>query len=303
MSALRHRALCSSSAESLPGMPRSAFICSEPRDECRRGVASDMPPAPAHSGHARELGHLRGRRRQVEAHHVVDHDAVGESVVEIGDRGQRMRARMHGAQVFLEGDRAHHRAHQHVASRLQVAAVAIGDGQRPRGDADAFERDAVAQRVVLGRQIRLDVVRERVHAGRRGDRRRQVERELRIGEHASGEQPRREDDLLDVRLVVRHHRRAAHLRSRAGGRRQRDEIGQRRGRSAGLPDGPRRIRGCRRDGSPSARWLSPRRAPRRRPSRSRRRRRGPCTRPRPRRTWLRTGLPQIPEKIADVEAG
>ncbi len=113
--------------------------------------------------------------------------------------------RVHGAQVLLEGDRAHHRAHQHVASRLQVAAVAVGDRQRPRGDAHALERDAVAHRMIFGRQVRLDVVRERVHAGGRGDRRRQVERQLGIGEHALREELRREDDLLDVRRVVRHH--------------------------------------------------------------------------------------------------
>ena len=53
----------------------------------------------------------------------------------------------------------------------EIAAVAEGDRQRPRGDAHAFERDAVAQRMVLGRQVRLDVVRERVHAGGRGDAR------------------------------------------------------------------------------------------------------------------------------------
>ena len=108
----------------------------------------------------------------------------------------------------------------------EVPAVAHGERQRARGDAHAFERDAVAQRMVFGRQVRLDVVRQRVHAGRGGDRRRQVERQLGIGEHASREQLRREDDLLHVRRVVRDHRRAADLRAGAGGRRQRDEIRQ-----------------------------------------------------------------------------
>jgi hypothetical protein len=61
----------------------------------------------------------------------------------------------------------------------------------------------------------------------RGDRRRQVERELRIGEHAFREEVRREDDLLHVRRVVGHHRRPAHFRSRAGGRGQGDEVRQR----------------------------------------------------------------------------
>ena len=91
-----------------------------------------MPSAPAHAGDARELGHLRGRRGQVEAHHVVDHDAVGEPVMQVGHRGQRVRARVHGAQVLLERDRAHHRAHQHVAARLRgsrPSRTAIGSAR------------------------------------------------------------------------------------------------------------------------------------------------------------------------------
>ena len=79
------------------------------------------------AGHARELGHLRGRGRQVEAHHVVDHDSVGKPVVKVGHRGQRVRATVHGAEVFLERDRAHHRAHQHVAACREVPAVAKRD--------------------------------------------------------------------------------------------------------------------------------------------------------------------------------
>ncbi len=71
----------------------------------------------------------------------------------------------------------------------EVAAVAEGDRQRARGDAHALERDAVAQRVICRRQVGLDVVRERVHAGGRGDRRRKVERELGVGEHALREEP------------------------------------------------------------------------------------------------------------------
>ena len=146
-----------------------------------------------------------------------------------------------------------------------------GNGQRARGDAHAFERDAVAQRMIGGRQVRLDVVRQRIHAGGGGDERRQVERQLGIGEHRLGEQQRREDDLLDVRLVVGDHRRAPDLRARARGRGQRDELGHRPGPSAAPADGPTRTRGCRPDGAPSARSPSRRRAPRRRRGRSRRR--------------------------------
>ena len=221
-----------SSRRASPECRSSALSCAEPGDERRAARFGAAVIAAGHARHVRELGELVGRRGQVEAHHVVDHDAVGQAVMHVGDRRQRVRARMHGAQVLLERDGAHHRAHQHVRARGEVAAVAHGNGQRARGDAHAFERDAVAQRMIGGRQVRLDVVRQRVHARGRGDERRQVERQLGIGEHGLGEQQRREDDLLDVRLVVGDDRRAADLRAGAGGRGQRDEVRHAPGRSA-----------------------------------------------------------------------
>ena len=69
-------------------------------------------------------------------------------------------------------------------------------------------------------------MRQRIHAGGRGDRRRQVERQLGIGEHHLGQELRREDDLLDVRLVVGDDAGAADLGAGARGRRQRDEVRQ-----------------------------------------------------------------------------
>ena len=54
--------------------------------------------ADAHDGHRprpaclRELGELVGGGGQVEAHDVVDHDAVGQAVVQVRNRRQRVRA-------------------------------------------------------------------------------------------------------------------------------------------------------------------------------------------------------------------
>ena len=116
----------------------------------------------------RQLGHFRRRASEIEAHHVVDHDAVGEPVVQIGDASSSACA--HGvnrAQVLLERDRTHHRAHQHVGARLRGCAA-----RAPRCAATVAamrapsKRNAVAQRVIGRRQVRLDVVGQRVHAGR-----------------------------------------------------------------------------------------------------------------------------------------
>ncbi len=213
-----------------PGQPRGdaqrRLQSRQPVDEGRRRGFLAHRGGAGHAGDAGELGHLRRRRGQVEAHHVVDHHPVGETVVEVGDGRQRVRARMDGAEVLLESDRPHHRTHQHVGARGEVGAVAHRDGQRARGDPHAFQRDAVAQRVVRRRQVALDVVRQRVHAGRGGDRRRQAERQLRVGEHRAGQDLRREHDALDVRVVLGDHGGAPDLRAGAGGRRQRDEVRQ-----------------------------------------------------------------------------
>ena len=86
------------------------------------------------------------------------------------------------------------------AARLPGSRTAVGSARAAMRV--PFERDAVAERVVGRRQVALDVVRQRVHAGRRGHRGRQAERQLRVGEHRLGEDLRREHDALDVRVVL-----------------------------------------------------------------------------------------------------
>ena len=119
----------------------------EPVDERVRACFVAAATAARHVRDARELGELRGGRRQVEAHHVIDHDAVREPVMQVGHRGQRVRAGMHGAEVFLKRDRAHHRAHQHVAARGHIVSVRNGRRQRACRDAHALDGDPVAQRM------------------------------------------------------------------------------------------------------------------------------------------------------------
>ena len=105
----------------------------------------------------------------VEAHHMVDHDAIRKTMVHVGDGAQRVGAGVSRAQIFLERDSPHHRGHHHVAARLDIFSVAHGDRQRLGGDAHPFQRDAVADRMVGRREVGFDVVSERVHAGRGGD--------------------------------------------------------------------------------------------------------------------------------------
>ena len=202
---------------------------------CFSAFSQATKPAapPAHADGVRQLVELLRHRLGVPGQHGVDHQRVGQAVVQVADGAERMRAGVHRAQVLLEGDRAHHRAHHHVAARAcRLPGSRTAVEQRARGDARAFERDAVAQRVVGRRQVALDVVRQRVHAGGGGHRRRQAERQLGVGEHHLGQDLRREDHALDVRVVLADDAAAADLAAGARGRRQGDEVRQRRRRSA-----------------------------------------------------------------------
>ena len=70
-------------------------------------------------------------------------------------------------------------------------------------------------------------MRQRVHSGRRSDRRRKRKRQLGIGEYGLREDRRRKNDPLLVRRILGNHRGAPNLAAGAGGRRQRDEMRQR----------------------------------------------------------------------------
>jgi hypothetical protein len=168
---------------------------------------------PGHEGrtaasHLADVGEFIELRRHglvVPGHHRVDHQRVGQAVVQVAHRTQRMRGRMHRAEVLLEGDRTHHRRHHHVAARLQVAGLRDRGVQGGCSDACPLQRNAIAQRVVGRREIALDVVCERIHSGGGRHCRRQAQREFGIGKHHPGKNLRAEDNTLEMRVVLAHH--------------------------------------------------------------------------------------------------
>ena len=186
----------SKSAARAPAAGWSGGRCRPSAMSTRRGICSRLTPAAASDGampivclswrsQAQEARRRRRRRRPrapaprtcaaptrtFQAQHRVDHQRVGQAVVQVADGAERVRARVHRAEVLLEGDRAHHRAHHHVGAGRGCAGSRTAVTSARAAMRVPFERDAVAQRVVGRRQVALDVVRQRVHAGRRGDRR------------------------------------------------------------------------------------------------------------------------------------
>ena len=89
---------------------------------------------------------------------------------------------------------------------------------------DRLQRDRVVERLVVVARVALDRVREGVHAGRRGDRRRQAEHELGVDQRDVRSDQRRAADVeLDLPVVVGDHRPQRHLAARARRRRDCDE--------------------------------------------------------------------------------
>ena len=162
----------------------------------------------------------------IPCHHGVDHQGIGQAVVQVTYRAQRVGARVNGTQIFLEGNSAHHRGHHHVRPRLQIARLFYRRQQSRSGDARAFQGDAVTQRVVGGREVTFDVVGERVHAGSRCHVRGQAQCQLRVGKYTLSQNFGAEHDALEVRIVFTHHAAAAYFRAGARGRGQGHKIRQ-----------------------------------------------------------------------------
>ena len=104
------------------------------------------------------------------------------------------------------------------------------------GTARAVERDRLGRRVVARRQIGLDAMGERVHAGRCRQHRRQAHGEVRVADRALRNEMRRDEAELSP-VPERDQRRAADLAAGAGRRRNGDD------RRHGLGD----LRRCRRE--------------------------------------------------------
>ena len=105
----------------------------------------------------------------VEHEHVGHEHAVGQPVMGVVERADRMRQRVDGAEPLLERGRAHRRRRHHVRARFEVVAVLHGRRQVFLDQPHALDRDAVGERVIERRAIGLEAMRERVHAGAGGD--------------------------------------------------------------------------------------------------------------------------------------
>ena len=118
----------------------------------------------------------------VELQHIGHGDGVGEAVVGVEHGAHRMRQRMDGAQALLEGGRAHLRGGQHVAPRLDVAAVLDGAREVLLHQPHALDGDAFGIGVIARRAIGLEAMDEGVHAGAGRELGRQADRQLGIGD-------------------------------------------------------------------------------------------------------------------------
>ena len=122
------RGICSRLTPTAARLARDADLAlqrAQPGHEGRAAAASAPTTCASSSNLARHgLG--------VPGQHGVDHQRVGQAVVQVADGAERVRAGVHRAEVLLERDRAHHRAHHHVGARLQVARLAHRGRQRAR---------------------------------------------------------------------------------------------------------------------------------------------------------------------------
>ena len=168
-----------------------------------------------HALQAALLAHRLGAG--IEADHRRQEHRVQRAVVQLRvDAAQRMAQRMHAAQPLLEGQRALRRGAHHLQPRVAVAAVARGALDVRPAARQAVERDAVGRRVEGRRHEGFHAVRDRVHAGGRGQQRRQAERELGVADRGLGHQvPGMEAELAPV--VEDDDRAARHLAAGAGG--------------------------------------------------------------------------------------
>ena len=85
-----------------------------------------------------QLVEFFGHSFVVPSHHHIDHERVGQAMVHVNHGTQCVSARMHGTQIFLEGNGAHHGRHHHVAAGLEVVGFMHSRVQRCCANARAF---------------------------------------------------------------------------------------------------------------------------------------------------------------------
>ncbi len=142
---------------------------------------------------------------------------------------------MDGAQALLECGGAHSGRGQHVRPRLEVPAVGNRARQVLLDQPRSLERHAVGVRMVRGHAVGLEIVRQRVHAGRRRDMRRQPESKLGIADDDARHHLGVEENLFGVRRLVGDDGGAADLGAGAGGGRHGDDGQDPIGIGAGPP--------------------------------------------------------------------
>ena len=272
-------------------MPIVRFSSLQPRHE-RRAAA-------AHADGVRELVELRRHRLGVPGEHGVDHQRVGQAVVQVADGAERVRARVDRAEVLLERDRAHHRAHHHVGARLQVARLAHR-GRRARAPRSACPRARCRRRAgdrpATGSSRRCASARpcrsprSPPAAGRASAPGSAKTALARI----SGEKTTRLT-CVSSSLMTLLRPTSLPVPEVVGSATKYGSVGVDR---AHLRDGPRRTPSRRRRASPSRRRPWRRRARRRRRCRRRSRRGAPGTPPRRPSPALAVGLPNTPPNTA-----
>ena len=161
----------------------------------------------------------------VEAQHMRQDERVRETMRNVEMTAERVGERMDGGDGRIgEGLAGEHGAEQHFAPRLDVATVAHGSEQRAAHQRQRLARQQPRDGIAVGvqRGIGLDGMDHGVDAGRRGDMRRQAERQRGIEDGDVGEKHRRDDaHLLAGRR--RDDRDRRDLRAGAGRGRNEDE--------------------------------------------------------------------------------
>ena len=103
-----------------------------------------------------------------------------------------------------------------LAARVDVRAVAAGHRQVGRDKLDGLHREGVAHGVLLDGRVRLDGMRERVHAGGGRELRRQRRGERRVEDGRVRHQLVGGERQFRVLLRVGHHGHERHLAAGAG---------------------------------------------------------------------------------------
>ena len=126
--------------------------------------------------------------------------------------------------VGAVGETGEHCPERHVVAGLQVVSLGEGDPQPARAVLHPQQRDRVGEGLVVGHGEALDGVGEGVHAGARGHRRRQVDRERGVDQRDVGRDVGRAPHVeLDLALGVGDHRPEGDLAPGPGGGRDRDK--------------------------------------------------------------------------------